>query len=253
MDHDSVDKIKLSKYGCGLNLIRFSFFLSIFGIVVSTLGTIGGIASIAIATQVDPSREYGGFDISDPLYVTGITFLILMIPYLAMWILLNIKARKRNIASIEKIVKIYSYVSGSMEIMAMLFAIGVILFELLHWGPFEGIPHILIAVQIGTVIFGLSIFATIPILVACLKIHGIRLEKNKLLSVYLGFRYVILLPTTLSAIMITLFIPAFWTDLMLGVLFFILDIGLTVILHSIREDRGNFDGIENPFLNEWIE
>ena len=190
---------------------------------------------------------------SDPLYVTGIAILILMVPYLAMWILLNIKAKKRNIASIEKIVKIYSYVSGSLEIMAMLVFIGVILFELLHEGPVYGIPHILIAVQIGTVIFGLSIFATIPILVACLKIHGIRLEKNKLLSVYLGFRYVILLPTTLSAIMITLFIPAFWTDLMLGVLFFILDIGLTVILHSIRRDRGNFDGIENPFLNEWIE
>ena len=110
-----------------------------------------------------------------------------------------------------------------------------------------------VCVQIGTIIFGLSIFATIPILVACLKIHGIRLEKNKLLSVYLGFRYVILLPTSLSSIMITLFIPAFWTDLMLGVLFFILDIGLNVILHSIREDRGNFDGIENSFLDEWIE
>ena len=48
MDECLVDKIKLSNYGFKLNLIVFSTFLSIFGIVVSTLGTLGGIAILVV-------------------------------------------------------------------------------------------------------------------------------------------------------------------------------------------------------------
>ena len=46
----------------------------------------------------------------------GGVLLILAIPYLAMWILLKIKTSKQDIPGIEKIGKVYSYVSGSLEI-----------------------------------------------------------------------------------------------------------------------------------------
>ena len=49
MDQDSVDKIKLTKFGFKWNLIRFSSFLSILGIVVSTLGIVGGLAITLLA------------------------------------------------------------------------------------------------------------------------------------------------------------------------------------------------------------
>ena len=59
----------------------------------------------------------------------GGVIIIIMIPYLVMWILLKIKTSKQDIPGMEKIGKVYSYVSGSLEIIAM---IAVIIHILLY-------------------------------------------------------------------------------------------------------------------------
>ena len=104
-----VDKMKLSKYGLKLNLIAFSTFLSIFGIVISTLGTLGGIAILLV----------GILDTGYSWILLGGVILLLMISYLTMWILLKVKTNRKDITSIERIGKLYSYVFGVLEIMAM--------------------------------------------------------------------------------------------------------------------------------------
>ena len=85
---------------------------------------------------------------------------------------------------------------------------------------------------------GQNVLATIYLVFACLKIHGTRVKKNKLLEAYIGFRYVLfILYMTGLAILVALTGRFTWIAIIVGFVFFILDIGLTVILHSIRVDR----------------
>ena len=171
MDGCLVDKMKLSKYGFKLNLIVFSTFLSIFGIVVSSLGTLGGIAVLLV----------GILDTGYSWILLGGVILLLMISYLAMWILLKVKTNRKDITSIERIGNLYSYVSGALEIMAMVGWLYNLLTHIMYHQYAFGI-------ETFNYIAGL-LYTPINLVFACLKIHGIRLERNQLLGIYLGYRY----------------------------------------------------------------
>ena len=131
-----------------------------------------------------------------------------------MWILLKMKAAKKDIPGIEKILMIYSYVTGSLEII---------------------VPITLSIISLRIWLIALS---TVYIIFACLKIHGVRVEKDKLLLAYIAFRYLL---SSLYAIMFfaLIFVTGGVTVVtwILGIVHFILDIGLNVILYSIRVDR----------------
>ena len=116
---DQADKLKLTKFGFHLNLLGASFSLSVLGIIVSIIGIIGSIICFVLALVVA----------MDNVGTISIGAFIIMIPYLAMWILLKIKTNKKDIPGIERIGKVYSYVSGSLEIIAM---IAVIIHILLY-------------------------------------------------------------------------------------------------------------------------
>ena len=68
---------------------------------------------------------------------------------------------------------------------------------------------------------------------ACL-IHSIKREKNKVLGIYLGYHYALF-----SLTFLTTFVSSIYYSELFCVVYFILYIGLTVILHSIRADRGS--------------
>ena len=132
---------------------------------------------------------------------------------------------------IEQIGKVYSYVSGSLEIVG---AIAGILEGPAIVGYVEGDSGLYSVF----LIIGQSVCATTYLIFACLKIHGIRVKKNKLLEAYIGFRYVFfILCMTGLAILAYLTGNLAWIAIIVGFVFFILDIGLTVILHSIRVDQ----------------
>ena len=118
-------------------------------------------------------------------------------------------------------------------------------------------PLNVVLLSLSESFFYIYIFGSVIYFIfACLKIHGIRLEKNKLLGIYLGFRYALSI-----LFMITFLVLSIKTDgrgdeivgLIVGGLYFILDIGLTVILHTIRVNRentaGSMTGTENPLKN----
>merc|ERR1712051_1153939 len=98
---DQVEKMKLTRYGFHLNLLRFSSFLSVLGIILSILGIIGDIVLFWVASQINnfgrqrPQRVI--------LLVIGGVSLLLMLLYLIMWILLKMKTNKQDIPGIEKI------------------------------------------------------------------------------------------------------------------------------------------------------
>ena len=113
------------KFGC--NLQRFSSFLSILGVVVSIIGIIGGYTTIVLGFE-----SWGGLF----YYVTGEALLFLSKLYLAMWIFLMIKTRKQDITGIERIGKLYIYVSGFLEIIGMIFYMGLFIIDITivaHW------------------------------------------------------------------------------------------------------------------------
>merc|ERR1711860_172186 len=86
-------------------------------------------------------------------------------------------------------------------------------------------------IGIGSVYF---IGAVIYFVFACLKIHGIRVENNKLIGMYLGFRYGLFALHMIGFIILSIYTGFFGIiGLIVGGVYFILDIGLTVILHSI--------------------
>merc|ERR1712226_1341955 len=163
-----------------------------------------------------------------------------------MWILLKIKTSKQDIHGIEKIGKVYSYVSGSLEIIAMIARIIISVKTLAAVSSFLGSSDLLIGIQ--SVFIGIEsvyiIGAVIYFVFACLKIHGIRVENNKLIGIYLGFRYGLFALYMIGFIFlnIRLFELESIICLIVGGVYFILDIGLTVILHSIRVDRENTAG-----------
>ena len=285
--------MKLTKYGFRLQFIGFSSVLSALGIIVSILGTIVAIIAIFKGQQLQKpdnwikSRydyllrqnrtELGLSDIHrelrelrvllDGLHtyvvtwsVSGGLLLFFMIPYLIMWILLKIKTSKQDIPGIEKIGTVYSYVSGSLEIIG---AIAGIIFpwnNLVH-GKEEPDQEYL-GQQNPRLPFTIQIFNTIVsaifLIFACLKITitGIRVESNKELGIYLGFRYalfvlyiVLFTITITSAKSIFYYLYTLSTFYTVCIVYFILDIGLTVIIHSIRVDMEKNTGTENPMKN----
>ena len=178
---DQVDKMKLTKYGFGFNLLGASSILSVLGIVVSIIGVIGSIACFIIGSMFDVL-------VTVILYVTGAILLILIIPYLAMWILLKIRTSKKNIPGIECIGKVYSYLSGSLEIIASIAEIisaasTAALYKTLFDPTDETADFIetrdLLICQQYIYIIGAAIY----LIFACLKIHGVRVQSNKLIGI----------------------------------------------------------------------
>ena len=260
MDQTDVETMKLTKYGFQLNMIKVITFLSVFGIITSILL----IILAGVAANVIVSLDLPEFQIPDSSIYCGIGAIIifLIIPYLLMWILLSMKAKKKDITSIERIANLYSYVSGALEICGMIFNIyrevevAILSSPNLPLAPDDkefGVNWL--EFIIAKIICWLAYLIFI-----CLKIYGTEpdQQKNRMLGTYIGFRYALFITFIIVFFIMSTCISypyayIFLSTLIGGILFFILDIGLNVILHSIREDRGNFDEIENSFLNEWIE
>merc|ERR1712179_522706 len=225
---DQVDKMKLTKYGFRFNLLRSSSFLSVLGIVVSVIGIIGSIACFLMGLwdqYLDLEEVFANS------YTLGAVLLIIMIPYLAMWILLKIKTSKQDIHGIEKIGKVYSHVSGSLEIIAMIARIIISVKTLAAVSSFLGSSGLLIGIQ--SVFIGIEsvyiIGAVIYFVFACLKIHGIRVENNKLIGIYLGFRYGLFALYMIGFIIYSIYTGVAFSILIAGELFLIMAIiGLIV-------------------------
>ena len=171
---NQVDKMKLTKYGFGLNLLGSSSFLSVLGIVASIIGLVGSIVCFGTGSTFEKAKPKKTF------YVMGGVLIILMIPCLVLWILLKIKTSKKDIPGIERIGKVYSYVSGSLEIIVMIMTLVIIsyLYQDSYSRDVNEIrtsPSSASKATARTAISTISmIFAQIYLVFACLKIHGVR-------------------------------------------------------------------------------
>ena len=106
-----------------------------------------------------------------------------------MWILLKIRTSKKNIPGIECIGKVYSYLSGSMEIIASISEIisaasTVELYKISFdsTGTLPESSELSLDLLIGQQ-YIYMIGAAIYLIFACLKIHGVRVQSNKLIGI----------------------------------------------------------------------
>ena len=267
--------MKLTKYGFRQDLFGFSLVLSVLGILFSLSGIVGGIWFIVRGAQYGcPVKWVPGYGYQSGrgifmgvFCVIGSAFVILMLPYLVLWITLKKKTSKQDIPGIARIGKVYSYVSGSMEIIVVI--VRILLSSLLiafiyglidlTWVDYilwliRNAPSFDLRVLPITVI----IHSAIGLIFICLKIHGTRVENNKLLGTYLGFRYSLFILHMIALIIASVSAPGIldgdnvlvlafgFAALIIDIVYLILDIGLTIILHSIRVDRENTTGTGNP-------
>ena len=292
MDHQ-VDKMKLSKYGCSLNLLWFSSILSLVGIVVSIAGIVGGIAAIMHGSKLEYGKisilfnklklgdstdnpninqvELGEFLLDQTtMYVIGGVILLFMTPNLFMWIILMTKTYKQDIPGIEQIVKVYSYVSGSLESVITTFLIMLIIYVLVIFKVSACTVASIKRICQLEMWFGnswddvvtLYIIASIFYLgFACQKMDAIRTKKirdgwkekrvkndSKMLGTYVALRYALFVLSMIFFIILNVLAEALILEYVYAgivfIIYFVLDIGLSVILHGIWVDRKNTDGSE---------
>ena len=236
MDRNSVEKMKLTRFGLKLNLVAFSSFLSVLGILVSIIGIAGCIAAFLHAILT----ENGGDETYSKNWICGlaISVFIILVPYLSMWIRLKIKTNKRDITGIERILETFGHVTGVLEII----------------GTIVGLWHS----------YGISFIYHI---FACLKVVGIRDEDKNSLGAYLGFCYTLsftymmffvgfivylMLPAPGGPLQLTFFLTA-GGYFLLVLLIFILQTGPIVLLHGIRGNRQSSAETEEENTNKSIE
>ena len=150
--------------------------------------------------------------------------IILNIIYLVMWTLLKMKTSNRNINDIERVTKVYCYVIASLEINVMI--------VLILYGV-----HILITSSENFLGIGIINVTNIGLCFAFLKIYGLMLKKSKWFGIYLGIRYALFNIFLIALIIIIIdddlvSVPILISSSMVFH-YLIIDIGLTVILHSV--------------------
>ena len=174
-------ELKLSKLDFGVNLLRFTCFISVTGIIFSTLAIAGGIAAIIMATilQSHNGQSFGWSHIwvaylriiSGILYIIGGLTLVLSFGWMVMNCLLLKRCSQKNIHGIEKITTIVNYLIGSLEIVAISLTLVSYRCCLYHYYKY---------------IFIL----TVILIFESLKIPGIRKHKLGMVKVHIIYKYI---------------------------------------------------------------
>ena len=228
-------KIKLTKYGFFLDLFAFASFSSVIGIVISLLIIFGGLAKIVVINTGMFETSYYDDELVICMLMPNIIFNII---YLVMWTLLKMKTNHRNINGIQRITEVYCYCTAFLEIKGM---IVMILFGVM----------ILISSSDLLVGIGMIIVAPFGLFFAFMKIHGIMVKESKWIGIYLGSRYPLFIICLVSLIIITMShyhyhvsmsynLDFVSVSLLIGSMvlpYLIIDMCLTIILHSIIADK----------------
>ena len=267
---DSVNMMQLTKYGFNKNLIGSTAVLSWLGIVSSVLGILGGVSSAVIGICELKARDWeGNLKITDArlriryflVIFAGSSFMILSnFIFVLMWIHLKRRTTEKDIFRIEEAVKITINFIAILEVVVVTILIAFFLISLstlelasTEYIDFRETQLILIVIDLaGTseeitpgkivgLVLGLTA-AIICLMFAFVKIFGIQKEKNKFLEIYIRYCPLLFLLVCMGTVAGAIWVSTILFSSLLAtvvIIFFILDIGLTIILHSIRV--GNLD------------
>ena len=272
---DLVDRMQLTKYGFNRSLIGSTAVLSWLGIVFSVLGILGGVSTAVIGSCELKALDWDGH-LKMPDYTrlsiryfivifAGAVIILSNFFFVLMWIHLKRRTTEKDISRIEETVKIIINCITILEVVVVTLLMAFFLISLstlelasteyidfretqLIWividlaGTSEGIT----SGKIVGLVLGLTL-AMICLIFAFVKIFGIQKEKNKLLEIYIRYCPSLFLLVSIGIVAGAIWVsPILFSSLMVTVIiFFILDISLTIILHSIRVDNLDINRREN--------
>ena len=272
---DSVDNMRLTKYGFNRSLIGSTAVLSWLGIVSSVLGLLAGVSTVVIGIceikDLDWRSMRGNLMMPDLvrlkiryfiIVAAGSVIILSNFIFVLMWIHLKRRTTEKDIFRIEKTAKTISSCITIIEIIVVtiLIAFFIISLSTLKLASTEYTNNresqlIWIVIDLaGTSVvttgkivgLGLGLTAAITSLMfAFVKLFGLiqlfgnQTERNKFLEIYIRYRPVLFLLVCLGIIAGAIWVSTiFFCSLLVAVIIFsILDMGLTVILHSIRVAR----------------
>ena len=273
---DLVDRMQLTKYGFNRSLIGSTAVLSWLGIVSSVLGLLGGVSTAVIGSCELKALDWDGLGIKMPEYsrlriryfiviFAGAVIILSNFFFVLMWIHLKRRTTEKDISRIEETVKIIINCITILEVVVVTLLMAFFLISLstlelasteyidfretqLIWividlaGTSEGIT----SGKIVGLVLGLTL-AMICLIFAFVKIFGIQKEKNKLLEIYIRYCPSLFLLVSIGIVAGAIWVsPILFSSLMVTVIiFFILDISLIIILHSIRVDNLDINRREN--------
>ena len=188
---DSEMDYRLSRLGFGLNLFGFSNALAWIGIVASPLGFILSVTYWIKFGLVD--NFIWSYHWSDPAselmsyieYVIELSCLVLpllSVGWFVMCLFLRRRILNKDIDGLEKIAKIVTYVSASLQLMI---EVGWITFSI-----------VMLAIEdyekAKWIFLGTSLVMLHPLCFSLALIHGVRKRRNDVVQAYVLYRYAVL-------------------------------------------------------------
>ena len=190
---DSEMDYRLSRLGFGLNLFGFSNALAWIGIVASPLGFILSVTYWIKFGLVD--NFIWSYHWSDPAselmsYIElAMELYCMVLPLFSIgWVLMCLFLRRRilnkDVDGVEKIAKIVTYVSASLQLMM---EVGWIIFSI-----------VMLAIENYDlenwkwIFIGTSLVMLHPLCFSLALIHGVRKRRNDMVQAYILYRYVVL-------------------------------------------------------------
>ena len=266
---DSGDRMQLTKYGFNRSLIGSTAVLSWLGILSSVLGILGGVSTAVIGICELKARDWeGNLKMPDTrqriryflVIFAGSVMILSNFMFVLMWIHLKRRTTEKDIFRIEETVKIIINFITILEVIVKTILIAFFLISLstlqiasteyidfretqLIWivSDLAGTSEEITPGKIVGLVFGLTAAVTC-LMFTFVKIFGIQKEKNKFLEIYIRYCPVLFLLVCMGTVAGAIWVSTILFSFLLAtvvIIFLILDIGLTVILHSIRV--GNLD------------
>ena len=249
-DEEKEDTLRLSKLGFGFKLIRFTSILSVTWIITALAGCSLGVFLAIIPMDQDHNLITGtGGGIL--YWILGGLFLFCTYSFLT-WGRMFFESRAKNVSGIEDIAKAYSYVSAILNLILNL--AGLLVLTVYEEQFLKTAIESIFRTNPSGPILVLLIFL-IGIFYNSKLIHGLRMHQDGHLRGFIIFRYfmlgvtLILTIVTTAVISINLSNHLEWTTLCgflalaFGCLLFMLDVGPTIILHSLWSQESDADTI----------
>lgn len=230
--------LKLSKLGFGFKLIRITSVLSVTWIITALAGCSLGVFLAIIPMDLKLTSGCGAVVL---YWILGGLFLFCTYSFLT-WGRMLFESRAKNVSGIEDIAKGYSYLSAILNLILNL--AGLLLLTVYEEQFLNAAVEYIFRTNPGGPILVLLIFLT-GIFYNSKLIHGLRMQQDEHLKGYIIFRYLLLGVTLILTIVTTAVISINFSDhlewttlcgflaLAFGCLIFMLDVGPTIILHSL--------------------
>ena len=250
---------KLSKIGCGLNLISVSRLYSWSGAIISIFGAFAALSIVIFKFVLDNMRCYERFGYQNKTQELEVKHCIwglcgslftLSLAWLVLHVLLTSRALRRDFAGIENFAKIANYIIGCLEFLGIFvtFIFALVSVTISSYVPTASILILLVP----------EIIALVFVIV---KIDGIRKRRRGYVRAYLIYRCTVLCLVVAAVVATaTMFdwkkLPGRLSDAVLLasawsilVLVYNQDLGLTNILLVVREETASEKLEDTPALD----